>query len=330
MTKPGTTEEPALDASVPLCDTHHHLWERPQAPYLLPQMEADLASGHRVERTVFVEWRSHWLTEGPECLRPIGEIAFARRVQSEAARRPSGSDVCAGIVGFVDLCLGERAGPVLEAAVRAGDGRLRGLRYVASWDDDPEVLGGTAAKGPGLYRDDDFRAGFRLLREFGLSFDAWLFQTQLDDVIHLARSFPDQPIVMNHTAGVLGIGRYAGHRYELFDQWHRGVRELADCPNVFIKLGGLGMKRCGLPFYGESEKASSLVLAQAWRPWIESCLDAFGAERCMIGSNFPVDGATCSYRVLWNTFKHLLRGASEEERAAVFHDTAVRFYRLTA
>jgi predicted TIM-barrel fold metal-dependent hydrolase len=260
-------------------------------------------------------------------LRPVGEIAFARGIAEDAAR--GAIRVCAGIVGFADLSLGDAAKPVLEAEVVAGMGALKSIRHVASWDDDPEVLGGTAARGPGLYRDSLFRSGFRLLAEFGLSFDAWLFQTQLEDLIDLARSFPHQPIVLNHTGGVLGIGRYAGRRDLMFASWRRAMCELARCPNVYVKLGGLGMRRCGFPFYGRPELSTSAALAEAWRPWIETCIEVFGADRCLFESNFPVDKQSASYRVLWNAFKRLAAGASPAERAALLHDTATRFYRLT-
>ncbi len=319
--------ELALAPSEPICDAHHHLWARPASPYLLPQIRRDVAaSGHRVASTVYVEWRSHYLEGGAPEMRPVGEVAFARSVERAARDEPQ---VCKGIVGFAELCLGEAIAPALEAMVAAGEGSLKGLRYVASWDDDPEVLGGTAAKGPGLYREASFRSGLRLLERHGLVFDAWLFQTQLADLIDLARAFPSLPIVLNHTGGVLGIKRYAGQRYELFAAWHRGIKELAGCANVYMKLGGLGMKRCGFPFHGEPEKATSALLEQIWRPWIESCIEAFGAERCMFESNFPVDGDSCSYRVLWNSFKRLAAGCSASERAALLHDTAAAFYRLS-
>jgi len=315
--------EPVLDPALPLCDAHHHLWASPH--YLVPQLEADLGSGHRIASTVFVEWRSHYREAGPPELRPVGEVAFARAA-GEMAQGPA--RVCAGIVGFADLCLGEAVRPVLEAEIVAGGGRFKGIRYVASWDDDPEVLGGTAASGPGLYRSAAFRDGFRTLVDYGLSFDAWLFPTQLDDLIDLAEAFPDQPVVLNHCGGVLGIGRYESLRAELYGFWLDRIRRLARAPNVWMKLGGLGMKRCGLPFHGEPEQATSEQLAEIWRPWIEPCIDSFGPERCLFESNFPVDRATCSYRVLWNTFKRLA-GGSPSERAALLHDTAARFYRLS-
>jgi L-fuconolactonase len=317
--------EPVIAPEQPICDAHHHLWATPR--YLLPEFRADLATGHRVVSTVYVEWCSHYLDDGPMEFRPVGEVAFARAVAEQAARGPA--RICAAIVGFADLSLGEAVRPVLEAEIAAGEGRLAGVRHVASWDDDPAVLGGTAAAGPGLYLDRRFRAGFRLLEEFGLSFDAWLFQTQLGDLLDLARVFPRQSIVLNHTGGVLGTGRYAGRHDALFISWRRAIRELAQFPNIHMKLGGLGMERCGFPFRGRPERATSVALASAWRPWIETCIEAFGVDRCLFESNFPVDGQSCSYRTLWNAFKHLAADATPAERSALLHDTAARFYRLT-
>jgi predicted TIM-barrel fold metal-dependent hydrolase len=325
LQSPPPPAEPVIDPAQPICDAHHHLWAAP-TPYLLPELQADLAAGHRVVSTVFVEWRSHYRADGPVAMRPVGEVAFARAIAEQAADGPV--RVCAGIVGFADLSLGEAVRPVLEAEIAAGKGSLKGLRHVASWDDDPEVLGATAATGPGLYREPSFRAGFRLLEEYKLSFDAWLFQTQLADLVDLARAFPRQPIVLNHTGGVLGIGRYAGRRDAMFAAWRSAILEVARCPNVWIKLGGLGMNRSGLPFYGQPELANSAALAAAWRPWIETCIEGFGVERCLFESNFPVDARTCGYRVLWNAFKRLAAGGSPTERAGLLHDNAARFYRI--
>ena len=319
-------DEPVIDPAATICDAHHHLWDRPDQRYLLPELLVDLQAGHRVCGTVFVEWRSHYRADGPLEMRPVGETVFASAV---AAKAEGGAiDVCAGIVGYADLARGRSAAAVLEAHIAAGNGRFKGVRNVAAWDPDPEVMGGPKICDPGLYLDARFREGFALLGEFGLTFDAWLYQTQLDDLIDLAHLFPAQAIVLNHTGGVLGVGRYSGQRQHLFAQWHRAIRELAKCPNVHMKLGGLGMRRSGFGFHGQAPSSTSAELADAWRPWLETCITEFGAERCMFESNFPVDGASCTYRVLWNTFKRIAAGASEAERNSLLHDTSVRFYRI--
>lgn len=323
---PSTIKEDVIDPSRVICDAHHHLWNLPQQRYLLPEFLEDVKSGHNVRSSVFVEWRSHYRTEGPEHMRPVGEVEFAHAVALDASRL--GIQLCAAIVGFADLRRGSLAEPVLAAEVAAGGGLLRGIRNVASWDADPEVLGGSAPVHPGLYLDAEFREGFALLSRFGLSFDAFLYQTQLSDLVDLANAFPQQPIVLNHLGGVLGVGRYAGRRDEIFAAWRKAIRRVAACPSIVMKLGGLGMKRSGIGFYRRQPLPSSDELAAAWRPWIETCIEAFGPSRCMFESNFPVDRESCSYLALWNAFKRLTCDYSEAEKTQLFSKTAESFYRI--
>ena len=160
--------------------------------------------------------------------------------------------------------------------------------------------------------------GFAKLGELGLSFDAWLYHPQLDDVVDLARSFPDQPIVVNHVGGPLGRSWYATRRDQVFTAWKASMVELARSENVCVKLGGLGMKLCGFDFDERKRSPSSADLAEAWRPFIETCIEAFGARRCMFESNFPVDKISGSYANYWNAFKRLASGASAEEKADLF------------
>ena len=181
---------------------------------------------------------------------------------------------------------------------------------------------------PGLMADARFREGFSRLAPLSLTFDAWLFHPQLDELTDLARSFPETTIVLDHVGGVLGIGTYAGKRDEVFARWSSSMRALASCPNVFLKLGGLGMRINGFGFEHESDPPSSEALATAWRPYIETCIEVFGAGRCMFESNFPVDKGSYGYGEAWNAFKLLTRHASSEERTALFSGTAVRVYRL--
>jgi len=316
--------EPVIDPAAPICDAHHHLWERPDQRYLLPELIADLTAGHNVRSTVYVEWRSHYRDSGPQEMRPVGETEFASAVARDPGRGPIA--VCAAVVGYADLARGRSIAPVLEAHIEAGQGGFRGVRNVAAWDPDPAVMGGPNICEPGLYKQARFHEGFALLGEFNLSFDAWLYQTQLEDLIDLARAFPRQAIVLNHTGGVLGVGRYANQREQLFMAWRRSIQELAKCPNVVMKLGGLGMRRSGFDLYGQPRRASSTALAAAWRPWFDTCIELFGATRCMFESNFPVDGATCGYRVLWNSFKRIAAAGSASEKHALLYDTAARFY----
>ncbi|HSV83885.1 MAG TPA: amidohydrolase family protein [Ramlibacter sp.] len=316
--------EPIIDPAAPICDAHHHLWDRPDQRYLLPELLADLDSGHNVTETVYVEWRSHWRTTGAQALRPVGETEFAAGVAGMPLR--GGQRPCAAIVGYADLTLGAEVARVLEAHQAAAPDLFKGIRHVGSWDADPLVRGGPPISPPGLYRDRSFREGFAQLAPARLRFDAWVYQTQLDDLIDLARAFPHQPIVLNHTGGVLGVGAYADRRQQLFSDWRASIQELARCPNVYMKLGGLGMHRSGFSFHGEPQSSASAQLEQVWLPWFETSIEEFGARRCMFESNFPVDGASCTYAVLWNAFKRVARRGSPGERQLLLRDTACRFY----
>ncbi|MFY8194135.1 MAG: amidohydrolase family protein, partial [Novosphingobium sp.] len=177
-----------------------------------------------------------------------------------------------------------------------------------------------------LYLSDTFREGFRHLGELGLTFDAWLLEPQLGDLLSLARAFPDQPICLDHCGTPLGMGSYHGRLHERFDGWRDMIRQIASCPNVSIKLGGLAMAFCGLPEGGPMAGNSSETLAAMWRPYIETCIEAFGPDRAMFESNYPVDKWGASYNVLWNAFKRLARGASDSEKRALFAGTAASFY----
>jgi predicted TIM-barrel fold metal-dependent hydrolase len=235
---------------------------------------------------------------------------------------------CAGIVGHAELTHGSRVEPALVAHIRAGGDRFRGVRYISAWDADTSIRNPTYAPPPGLLGDKAFREGFAVLDRLGLSFDAWLYHPQIGDVADLARAFPGTRIVLNHVGGPIGIGAYAGKRKEVLPVWTAAIEALAACPNVYVKLGGLGMRLGGFAFHEQPEPPSSEKLAETWRPYIETCIGAFGASRCMFESNFPVDKGSYSYPVFWNACKLLAKGASATEKADLFAGTAARFYRL--
>src|SRR5262249_49513948 len=156
------------------------------------------------------------------------------------------------------------------------------------------------------------------LAPLGLSFDAWIFHPQLGELEDLARAFPETTIILDHVGTPLGIGPYAGRRDEIFASWARDLRSLARCPNVHVKLGGLGLRQPGFGLVDRAEPPSSAVLATAWRPYVETCIATFGVHRAMFESNFPVDGKVGSYRTLWNALKRLAAGYSAAEKAALF------------
>jgi predicted TIM-barrel fold metal-dependent hydrolase len=339
--------EQILEPELPIVDPHHHLWDRrnyaaPAAAehpfmtaiadarrYLLDELMADTSSGHNVVATVFVECGAFYKADGPLALRPVGETEFVNGVAAMSASGLYGDfRACAGIVGRADLLLGDGVVEVLEAHVAAGGGRFRGIRNSASFDADKEVLGPLNRVEAGLYLRDDFRTGFGHLAQMGLSFDAWLLEPQLGDMIDLARAYPETTIVLDHVGTPIGRGSYEGRLQERFAGWRANIRELAKSPHVNVKLGGLAMAFCNFPSFLAEPRAPSEQLAEEWRPYIETCIEAFGPQRCMFESNFPVDMGSCSYATLWNAFKRIAAGYSADEKTALFSGTAKKVYRL--
>ncbi|MBS7811688.1 amidohydrolase family protein [Roseococcus sp. XZZS9] len=318
-----------LDPGQLIVDPHHHLWERPGWRYLLDEILADIRTGHDVRATVLVQARAMHRAEGPEEMKPVGETEFANGVAAMCASGGYGKvQVCAGIVGFADLRLGEAVKPVLEAHLRAGGDRVRGIRHIATWDTDPQLMNPAYQPAEDMLDSAEFRAGFAQLAPLGLSYDAWLYFLQIPRLTALARAFPQTPIVLDHCGGVLGIGRFEGQRSEVFAEWSKAMAELATCPNVMVKLGGLGMRLPGFGLEQQPKAPSSETLAQHWKPYMERCIELFGTDRCMFESNFPVDKGGYGYAEGWNAFKRIAAGASVEEKADLFWRSATRFYRL--
>ena len=339
--------EAILEPELPIIDPHHHLWDLRNAPplvsdhpfaeviapmktYLLGEFLADARKAHNVVGTVFVECKAFYRTGGPEELRSLGETETISDLAAHAAAGFYGDDIrpCAGIVGRVDLTLGERAGEVIQAHIDAGCGRFCGVRNSAGYDDDRRVTGPFGGHVRDLYGREDFRRGLQQLERLGLPFDAWVFEPQLPLVVDLARAASSTTIVLDHAGTPLGLASYEGRREERFPVWRRNMAELARCENVTVKLGGLGMCFPNFPSFRAQPPAASEQLAQEWRPYIETCIELFGVRRCMFESNFPVDVGAGDYTVLWNAFKRLASGASADEKAALFFETATRTYRL--
>lgn len=319
--------EPPLEPALTIVDPHHHLWDL-NGGYLLDDLLADVAgSGHRVAATVYAQCGYAYHRDAPPALQPVGETAFVAGVAREAERRGAATKVCAGIVGYADMALGDEVRPVLEAHVRAGEGRFSGVRHITALHPafNASLLGRPRAR---LMADAAFRRGLAQLQAMGLSFDAWLYHTQIDELVDLARAMPELPIALNHLGGPIGIGPYTGRREEARREWLAALAPLARCPNVHLKLGGLSMTLVGFDFHRRAQPPGSDELARAWRPYVEPAIELFGAARCMFESNFPVDKAMCSYGVLWNAFKRITAGASAHDKAWLFARTADRFYRL--
>lgn len=318
--------EAVLEPERPIIDPHHHLREGPSGRYHLPELAEDLDGGHNVRATVFVDSQSGYRSDGPMLLRPVGETELVSRWLAEAPRQGRCAP-CAGIVGALDLTHGAEVREALLAHLEAGKGRFRGIRDPLVWDAS-DINYGPRRPARDRMTDPRFRAGFAELAPLGLTFDAWLFHHQIPLLTELARSFADTTIVLDHIGAPLGVGPYANHRAEVFSSWHAALLELSRCPNVVVKLGGLGMLYFGFGFHERAIPPSSEELAVAWRPFINACIDAFGPSRCMFESNFPVDKQTCSYTTLWNAFKRIAADRSPADKTALFFGTANRVYRL--
>ena len=328
----GVTE-PALEPELPICDPHHHLWDgRPgaiQGRYLLDEMLADVGGGHNIVSTVFIECGAMFKTDGPEAYRCVGETEFVNGIAAMSASGTYGkARIGAGIIGTVDLRIGDAAAGVLDAHMAAGGGRFRGIRRGAFWHTSPVIPNHRTNPPEGLLLREDFRAGFKHLAPRKLSFEVWCSHPQIPDATSLARAFPDTTIVLDHFGGPCAIGPYAGKQDEVFADWKVKIDELATCPNVVAKLGGLNMEVNGYHWERQPKPPTSEGLMQATRRYFDHTIERFGVERCMFESNFPVDKLSCSYTVLWNSFKRLTKSYSAADRAALFHDTATRIYRL--
>jgi predicted TIM-barrel fold metal-dependent hydrolase len=321
--------EEALDPALPIVDPHHHLWDRAGEHYLLDDLLRDTGAGHDIRATVFIQCASMYRATGPEDERPLGETEFVNGIAAASASGTYGATrACAGIIGFVDLTLGERVAPLLEAHLATASRRFRGVRNRTAWHRSPEVRSNLLGPPPGPLSDPRFLEGARRLAAHGLVLDVWAYQTQLPLVAAIARAVPELTLVVNHCGGPIGVGPYAGQREDGFAAWRREVLALAELPNTVMKLGGLGMEVGGYDFHLNDLPPGSARLEAAWRPVIHTLIEAFGARRCMFESNFPVDKGMCDYTVLWNAFKRLAAGASAAERSALFAGTATRIYRL--
>jgi predicted TIM-barrel fold metal-dependent hydrolase len=333
--KPGSQEwldqvvEDVLEPERRILDPHHHLWDYPGVnTYALAELWADTGSGHRVEKTVFIECRSGYRKDGPEHLRPIGETELVAGIAKASRDGGAGKAVISGIVAHADLMRGDVLEEVLAAHTAAGAGLFRGIRQAGARDPNREALSIPGRAVEGLYAREDFRAGMRVLGKLGLSYDTWHYHHQNRAFAELARAVPETTMVLDHFGTPLGVGPYAAERESIFAQWKLDIAEIAKCPNVVAKLGGLAMPDNGFGWDKRERPASSDELVEAQRGYYLHTIECFGPERCMFESNFPVDKRSIGYRVLWNALKKIASGFSESEKHAMFYGTAARVYRL--
>ena len=326
-----STKENTVEPDLKICDAHHHFWDGrtefgAYSRYILDEFNQDIYGGHNICSTVFVEASAMYRSEGPENMRSVGEVEFVQGIAAASASGLYGDcKAAAAIVGRADLTLGESVKPVLEALNAASINRFRGIRHAVNWDPDDEISNATPATVQGQLLDPKFRAGAAVLSEMGMSFDVWLYFTQLLELADFARSLPDLTIVLNHIGGPVTIGRYLNKQDEVMSTWKNGITALAECNNVVVKLGGMARL---FKWESRQEPISSAEFARESSPFVNFCIEQFKPDRCMFESNFPVDKQSVSYNVLWNGFKKLCKGYSSDERSDMLHDTASRVYRI--
>jgi len=333
---PGSNEwrslhtEQIIEPAQPIIDPHHHLWmDTFGFDYNAEDFWADIHSGHNIQKTVFVETRAFYLQDGPEHLRCTGETRSIAKIAAQ--EKEANRALIAGIVAHADLRLGAQPELLLEtlqAHQSCSAGLLRGIRHSGARDPRPEDLLITGRAPANLYGREDFRAGLRILATQNLSYDTWHFHHQNQDFIALAQAVPEATIILDHLGTPLGVGTYAGRRDEIFQQWKQDIAQMAKCPNVFLKLGGLAMPDNGFGWDKRATPATSDEIVQAHQHYYDHALTHFGADRCFFESNFPVDRLSVSYPVLWNAFKKIAAGCSTSEKHALFYGNAERLYRL--
>ena len=322
------SKEDALDPSLPICDPHHHLWDKPGDRYMIDEVTRDFATGHSVVQSLFVEVDSMYRVADPVEMKPVGEIEWVRGLGAQSDSGNYGpTKVAAGIVGYANLNLGAAVGPVLEAMESAGSGRFRSVRHTCSWDAH-EPLRSHRSGWPGMMAETNFRDGIGVLFRMGHAFDALVYHPQLSELADLAGAFPNAVFILNHIGRPLGVGPYAGHRDEIFEVWKKDMTTLAERPNVVVKVGGLGNRVSGFGWDTRPAPPDSTEITAATSPYYLHTIEAFGPERCMFESNFPVDKNSYSYTAVWNSFKRMTADFSADEKRLLFHDTAAKAYRL--
>jgi L-fuconolactonase len=319
-----------VDPDLPVVDSHHHLWVRPEHPYRMEQFEADVASGHNIVGSVFAECHAMYRTEGPTEFAPVGEASFVAAEAERGARGPMRSrHLCSAFIGTADLTLGSRVGKVLDLLESESGGLFRGIRCAVYWDPDPSLSAGLRAYARrGLLLDPTFREGFRCLVSRGYVYDAWQYEPQLPELCDLIDAFPEATVVVNHCGGPVGINAYATP--DRFERWRAALGEVARRPNSLVKLSGLSARRIGLGLESRRDRPDAEELARLWSPYIHACVELFGPSRCMWGSNFPVDVAAGDYATVLNAYKLALAGCSTADKRAIFADNARRVYGVPA
>jgi len=290
----------------------------------------DAEAGHRIVATIYSETQAFIRRDGPEHLRPLGEVEFANGVGAVAASGVYGDiRVCSGIVGYADMRFGDRIAELLDKAMGIAPDRFRGVRQITMEHSSKAPFRFITLRPPaGVLEDPAFRQAFRHLAPRGLIFDAAVFNHQLHKIADLADAFPETTMTLNHMGVAMGLDVSAAGRAALFETWKGQLAEVARRPNIHCKVGGLGLPFWGFGFEKREDPIGYQELARTWRPYVETAIELFGADRCMMESDFPPDGRSAGFVPIWNALKHIVAGASPDEKAALFHQTAARVHRL--
>ncbi len=322
--------EEIIEPELAIVDPHHHLWRDRGTDYLVEDLLIDTGSGHNIQKTVFIECGAEYLTDGPDHLKPLGETEFVVE-QAKLSREyagTAGGAVIAGIVGSADLRLGSAVQDVLTQHIEIAGALFKGIRHALAHAEFPDALLIAGRAPAGLYLDENFRKGLKVLGKMDLTYDSWHYHYQNRDFAELARSAPDTVMVLDHFGTPLGVGPYLKEKDAIFTQWKKDIREIADCKNVVAKLGGLAMPDNGFGWDKNSVPPTSDEFCAMQRDWYLHTIDCFGPERCMMESNFPVDKMSLSYPVLYNGLKKIVADFSRSDKEALFYNTASKIYRL--
>ena len=326
-------QEEIISPEREIVDTHHHLWrgsrEGRWSDYLLESLWTDTDSGHNIIKTVFVECRSSYWTEGPEYMSPVGETEFVSKIAEESQKSFGAHAAICAIVSYADITLENLLDDILDAHEDAGRGLFSGIRHSGAFDENSNsFIDPIRIVEKNLFSRKDFIQGVKKLGFRGLTYESWLFHHQIKSFIDLARATPDTILIMDHLGGPLGVGPYEGRREEIFKEWKKDIANLAKCENVFIKLGGMAMPNNGFAWHKRSAPPSSDEFVYKQGEYYLHAIECFGPNRCMFESNFPVEGVSISYHVLWNAFKKIVNDFSENEKEMMFRNTATHVYKL--
>lgn len=314
-------KEAVLDPELEIVDPHHHLWALPNQSYLLPDYRSDLETGHRVTASIYMEASMGYDAGNPDPLASASEINFALE-----AREYGNGVICDGIVFYVNLRRGDDARRILKEHVDRGRGALKGIRDTVAWSEHPALRNHRINPSRSDLGSDSFRIGAAAVGEAGLALDLWIYQDQLVELADVVRKVPNTKFVLDHCGGPLMLGPYAGQRSARLAAWKEGIARISELENVYMKIGGLGMRTLGFDFHLWPAPPSSEDLQRAWAPYVDACLAHFGPDRCMFESNFPVDKEVASYRTIWNAFKLLSAHLPETARVSLMAGTAKAVY----